>query len=104
MNGRKLSVREFAQQSSGVYRHLCYVAAAVTGSTGGAEDMVQQAFTIAVEKDLSYESEAQLVAGLTSVVRNCALNDLRKFARRKTHASDPSVLNTVEEGASCSYI
>ena len=62
----------------------------------GAEDIVQQAFAIAVEKDLRFKSEGQLVAWLSGVVRRCALNHRRKIQRRKTQATDPTILSNVE--------
>ena len=100
MNSGKLSIREFSGRCSGTYRHLCYVAAGIIGKTDGAEDIVQQAFAIAVEKDLRFESEAQLVAWLSGVVRHCALNYRRKLQRRKTQPTDPIVLSNVEENKS----
>jgi RNA polymerase sigma-70 factor (ECF subfamily) len=51
---------------------------------------------IAVEKDLRFEAEGQLVAWLSGVVRHCALNHRRKRQRRKTQATDPVVLTNVE--------
>lgn len=72
------------------------MAAGVIGKSEGAEDIVQQAFAIAVEKDLRYESDAQLVAWLAGVVRHCALNHRRKLQRRKTQATDPVLLSSVE--------
>lgn len=77
---------------------MCYVAAGIIGQPDGSEDIVQQAFAIGVEKDLKFESEPQLVAWLAGVVRRCALNDRRKYQRRKTTATDPVILTNVESG------
>lgn len=72
------------------------MAAGIIGKSDGAEDIVQQAFMIAVEKDLRYQSDAQLAAWLSGVVRHCALNHRRKLQRRKTQATDPVLLSNVE--------
>lgn len=55
-----------------------------------AEDIVQQAYSIAIEKDQSFGSREQFLGWLTGVVKYCALNVRRKSARRKTSAVDPS--------------
>ena len=68
------------------------------GTSEGAEDVVQQAFAIGVEKNLKFENEAQLVGWMAGVVRRCALNQRRKTNRRKTTATDPVVLANVECG------
>ncbi|MEM9409787.1 MAG: RNA polymerase sigma factor [Planctomycetota bacterium] len=95
---RKLTVREFASRCQVAYRRLKYIAAGVIGTIEGSEDIVQQAFTIGVEKDLEFENEAQLVGWMAGVVRRCALNQRRKVNRRKTTATDPIVLTNVESG------
>ncbi len=80
---------------------MCYVAAGIIGQTDGAEDIVQQAFAIGVEKDLSFESDSQLVAWLSGVVRRCALNFRRKVQRRKTKSTDPVLLSSIQEQPVC---
>lgn len=57
---------------------------------------MQQAITIAIEKNQSFESEFQFVGWLSGIVRNCALNHRRKTWRRKTHSTDPVQLYSVE--------
>ena len=72
------------------------IAAGITGNRSDAEDIVQQAIAIAIEKDMSFSSESHFVGWLAGVVRNCALNYQRKFARRNTHPTDPGTMTSVE--------
>lgn len=58
--------------------------------------MVQQAITIAIEKNQLFESEYKFLGWLSGIVRNCALNHRRKVIRRKTRATDPVQMTTVE--------
>ena len=62
----------------------------VSGSRADADDIVQQAFTIALAKDSTFESEGQFIGWVAAIVRNCALNHRRKQRRRKTYVTDPS--------------
>lgn len=89
------SAREIIERIGGAYRHLCCIAAGMLGGSEGAEDIVQQALMIAVEKDQQFESTGQCVAWLAGVVKHCALNDRRKKIRRKTRSTDPALLTEV---------
>jgi RNA polymerase sigma-70 factor (ECF subfamily) len=75
---------------------LCCIAAGITGQRDFAEDIVQQAIAIAVEKDLSFESNEQFAIWLAEIVRRCALNHRRKTRRRKTYPVDPTNLTRFE--------
>lgn len=68
----------------------------IVGNRDDADDIVQQAVTIAIEKDQVFESEAHFVGWLAGIVRNCALNYRRKKKRRKTQVTDPADLGFVE--------
>lgn len=72
----------------------------ITGNREDAEDVVQQAITIAIEKNQSFETEFKFLGWLSGIVRNCALNQRRKLIRRKTRATDPIHLSAVESGSS----
>lgn len=61
-----------------------------------ADDIVQQAVMIAIEKNQSFESNSHFVGWLAGIVRNCALNHRRKVVRRKTQATAPSAMGFVE--------
>ena len=85
--------KDFAQLCVQIAPRLKTIAMGVSGSKSEAEDIVQQAFTIAFEKEDRFRSENQFRLWLTRIVRNCAINHRRKFARRKTFATDPAELN-----------
>lgn len=80
----------------GYYPKLVAVAAGVLGRQDGAEDVVQQAVSIALSKNMQFESKAGCLAWMYSAVRHCALNERRKAYRRRTYATDPGNLNLVE--------
>jgi len=67
-----------------------YIAAGIIGKMSDAEDIVQQAYSIAIEKNQSFGSRDQFLGWLAGVVKYCALNVRRKRIRRKTSAVDPS--------------
>jgi len=75
---------------------LFSIAYGVTGNREDAEDVVQQAIAIAIQKNLDFESEYQFIGWLSGTVRNCALNQQRKTWRRKTQPTDPVQLASVE--------
>lgn len=81
--------RDFADTCISIAPRLAMIAKTVSGSKSDAEDIVQQAFTIALEKDQEFEAEGQFAAWLSVIVRNCALNHRRKSIRRSTFATDP---------------
>jgi RNA polymerase sigma-70 factor (ECF subfamily) len=70
-------------------------AVAVTGSKVDAEDIVQHAFSIALQKDQAFEDATQFTAWIIVVVRNCALNHRRKCNRRRTFAADTSTMQPI---------
>jgi len=81
--------RDFADTFTVILPRLAVIAVAVSGSKSDAEDIVQQAFTIALQKDETFETEQQFTGWIAAIVRNCALNYRRKTIRRKTYATDP---------------
>ena len=96
---RTRTARELAACCSGASPRLAMIAAGITGSKSDAEDIVQQAIIIAIEKDKEFESESHFVGWLAGIVRNCALNYRRKKVRRSTYATDPSIMVSVETAA-----
>ena len=90
------SARKFAKGVGNAQSRLFAIAYGVTGSRADAEDIVQQAITIAIEKNQSFDTEYQFNGWLSGIVRNCALNHRRKAWRRKTQATDPTLLHSVE--------
>ncbi len=69
------------------------IAATISGSRSDAEDIVQQAMTIALQKDNQFESESHFIGWLAGIVRHCALNYRRKVSRRNTYATNPQEMS-----------
>ena len=89
-NSSSTSAREYVSDCGIEHNRMKYIAAGIIGKMSDAEDIVQQAYSIAIEKDQSFGSREQFLGWLTGVVKYCALNVRRKSARRKTSAVDPS--------------
>jgi RNA polymerase sigma-70 factor (ECF subfamily) len=68
------------------------VAAGVTGDRASAEDIVQDAAVIALEKAGEFRPGTNFAAWMAEIVRRCALNYRRKTKGRRTYAADPAVL------------
>lgn len=76
------------------------IAAAVLGSSTDAEDVVQQAYTIAITKNQSFPTLDQFLGWLVGIVKHCALNHRRKNRRRRTNSTDPNTLDELVEDPS----
>ena len=94
------TAREFAEACGVAYTRLTCIAAGTAGSSACAEDIVQQAFAIAIEKNKTFASQDQFNAWLAGIVKNCALNYRRKIKRRKTWSTDPTDFNQLAEKSS----
>ena len=90
------TARNFANRCRDASTRLACLAAGIIGDRRDAEDIVQQAILIAIEKNNEFESESHFLGWLAGIVRNCALNHRRKSARRKTQPTDPADMVTVE--------
>lgn len=90
------TARKFAAQCIGAQSRLACIAMGIVGNRDDADDIVQQAITIAIEKNETFESDSHFVGWLAGIVRNCALNHRRKLTRRKTQPTDPVNLSSVE--------
>ena len=93
---RLQSARDFANRFAASQSRLFAIAFGISGNRTDAEDLVQQAITIAIEKNQQFETEGQFVAWLSGIVRNCSRNHIRKRGRRKTQPTDPVNLSSVE--------
>ena len=98
-SGPEADLQEFAAQYRSCYRRLTLVAAAVTGDRQSAEDLVQEAATIALGKWDQFQPGTSFGAWLAEIVRRCALNHRRKCQSRRTYAADPSVLSDLARPA-----
>lgn len=85
-------LRDFIAQYRQAYPRLTTIAAAIAGDSIQAEDIVQEAAIIALEKLDEFQPGTNLVAWLAEIVRRCALNYRRKTQNRKTYAADPASL------------
>jgi RNA polymerase sigma-70 factor (ECF subfamily) len=85
-------LRYFIAQYRQAYPRLTTIAAAIAGDQIQAEDIVQEAAIIALEKLDEFEPGTNLVAWLAEIVRRCALNYRRKTQNRRTYATDPAGL------------
>jgi RNA polymerase sigma-70 factor, ECF subfamily len=85
-------LRELVAQYRMAYSRLTTIAAAIVGDQTQAEDIVQEAAIIAMEKISDFQVGSNIVAWLAEIVRRCALNYRRKTQNRKTFAADPSSL------------
>lgn len=83
---------DFVAQYRLAYPRLTTIAAAIVGDQTQAEDIVQEAAIIDMEKIADFQVGSNLVAWLAEIVRRCALNYRRKTQNRKTYAADPASL------------
>ena len=60
-----------------------------------AEDIVQQAYQIAITKNQKFPSQDKFMGWLVGIVKHCALNHRKKKRVRKTFATDSSTLDRV---------
>jgi RNA polymerase sigma-70 factor (ECF subfamily) len=90
---------DFAAQYQIAYPRLTLIAASITGDRWQAEDIVQEAAMIAVEKADCFVPGSSVAAWLAEIVRRCALNYRRKSRGRKTYAADPSHFSQLADRA-----
>lgn len=88
---------EFARLFRGAYRSLWGVAVGVVGNAHLAEDVVQEAAVIAMDKFDSFTPGTSFAAWAGQIVRNVALNSLRKERRRSSKAASVGFLDEVAE-------
>ena len=82
---------------------MACIAAAVLGTRNEAEDLVQQAIAIAIEKNPKFDEPSKFEAWLAGIVRNCALNHRRKRKRRRTYPTAPERLRESKQTSDISH-
>lgn len=87
---RSTPAREYVVDCGAEHNRMKYIAAGVIGKMADAEDVVQQAYSIAIEKNQSFDTREQFLGWLAGIVKYCALNVRRKRTRRKTSSVDPT--------------
>lgn len=78
---------------------LWCAAAGVLGDRTLAQDVVQQAAVVGLERLKTFAPETSFVAWMVQIVRNLALNEARKRTRRATAPMDGSVMDTTMVGS-----
>lgn len=87
----RLSRDEFARDFERVRPRLVCLAAAVLGTPHGAEDVVQEAALVALDKLDQFEPGTRLEAWLARIVRLVALNHGRERARARARSGGAAV-------------
>lgn len=83
---------------------LWCAAAGVLGDRTLAQDVVQQAAVVGLERLATFDPETSFVAWMVQIVRNLALNESRKRARRATAPMDGSAMDaTMISGRTSSH-
>jgi RNA polymerase sigma-70 factor, ECF subfamily len=84
-----IDVESFASQLTDCYQRMWLVAASVTGDRAEADDIVQQASMIALQKRADFVAGTNFAAWMSQIVRLTALNYRKKSGRRNLRISDP---------------
>ncbi|MCC6426315.1 MAG: sigma-70 family RNA polymerase sigma factor [Phycisphaerales bacterium] len=90
----RLSKDEFARQFRDTWRVLWCIAAGETGDRSAADDIVQQAAVIALERMDDFDPSTSFLAWMAQIVRYTAMNEVQKVRRRRTTSTDPSSMDT----------
>lgn len=88
-----LTQPEFARLFHEHWRVLWCAAVGVLGDRTGAQDVVQEAAVVALQRLEQFDAGTSFVAWMVQIVRNLALNESRKRTRRKTMPTDNSAID-----------
>jgi RNA polymerase sigma-70 factor, ECF subfamily len=91
-----MDIESFAAQLKDCYQRCWLIAAAVTGDRVEADDIVQEAALVALQKRAEFTPGTNFGAWMAQIVRLTALNHLKKLNRRNTVVSDPAKMDQVE--------
>jgi RNA polymerase sigma-70 factor (ECF subfamily) len=89
----RLGPEEFARLFQQHWRVLWCAAVGVIGDRTLAQDVVQQAAVVALERLDQFAPDTSFVAWMMQIVRNIALNEGRKRGRRRTGSADTAALD-----------
>jgi RNA polymerase sigma-70 factor (ECF subfamily) len=90
---QKLDPAEFSLRLQTASRTLWLIAAAVLGRRTDAEDVLQEAAVIGLQKLSDFDPSTNFSAWMGGIVRNVARNQARKTSRRQTTAADPRAID-----------
>lgn len=93
-SGQVLSPEEFGVRFGESWRILWCAAVSVVRDRTLAQDIVQQSAVVALERLDDFDAQTSFVSWMVRIVKNLALNEARKTSRRKTAATDSTVLDT----------
>jgi len=91
-----LDIELFVAQLKDCYQRCWLIAAAVTGDRVEADDIVQEAALVALQKRSEFTPGTNFGAWMAQIVRLTALNHLKKLNRRNTVVSDPTKMDQIE--------
>lgn len=90
----RLSREEFARLFVQTSRALWCIAAAQAGRREGAEDAVQQAAVVALQRLDEFDPSTSFLAWMGKIVRLTCMNEVHKEQRRRTAPTDPGTIDT----------
>ena len=88
-----LTSEQFARQFKDAGRVLWCIAAGETGDRSSADDIVQQAALVALERLDQFDPSTSFLAWMAQIVRYTAKNEVQKVRRRRTSSADPSAMD-----------
>jgi len=92
----RLGPEDFARLYQQHWRILWCAAVGVVNDRTLAQDIVQQAAVVALERLDRFVPETSFVAWMMQIVRNIALNEGRKRGRRRTGSADTGALDAAQ--------
>jgi len=90
----RLSRDEFVRRFQDASRALWCIAAGRTGDRYGADDIVQQAALIALERLDEFDPSTNFLAWMSKIVRLTSMNEVHKDIRRRTAVADPGAIDS----------
>lgn len=94
VRSERLSPEDFARLYQHHWKALWCVAVGVLNDRTLAQDVVQQAAVVGLERLHTFDSDTSFVAWMMQIVRNIALNEGRKRHRRRTGSADTEQLDS----------
>lgn len=95
-----MSPAEFGERFGVAARTLWCVAVAMTQDRTEADDVLQEAATVALGKLTQFDADTNFTAWMATIVRLVALGRRRKVNRRRTTSTDPGALDAMVGSAS----
>lgn len=89
----RLSAQDFARLFEEHWRLLWCASAAVHGDRSLAQDCVQQAAVIGLERLGTFDPGTSFAAWMTQIVRHVSMNEARKSRRRRTSSVETEALD-----------